>query len=282
MKVFGLTLRIAGATMVLLALQTLWSRLWLSEPFRRELGLPAISGLLVVLALSLVVAGSNQQGWKLSGTLFILYFGINSLNNLDGTLLLRLRTKDFGVFRLVGSGFCTALVFIPLLVLILGRWKNDGEEETRMIAPRSTTGWMARIGGGVLLYVLCYYITAIATQPFIKDFFGGFEVPYSGRIIEIELLRGLVYVAAGLAVTSGMRGKRGGAAATLGLVFPILAGVAPLLLHNPYVPDYIRLARGFEIGFSNLAYGALLGHILALKAAPVIAPPQAENAESLP
>lgn len=57
--------------------------------------------------------------------------------------------------------------------------------------------------------------------------------------------------------------------ATLGLAFPFLAGMALLLPHNPYLPDYIRLDHKFEIVISNIAYRALLGHILTRKAAPV-------------
>jgi hypothetical protein len=282
MKVFGLTLRFAGATLMLLALQTLWGHLWIATPFTREVGLPALSGILVVLALSLVAASSSQQGWTLSGTLFVLYFGINCLNSLDETFLYKIGIKAYEMFRLIGSGFCTALIFAPLLVLILGCWNTDEQEAAEAVVPRSAANWVTRIAIGVLLYVLCYYVTGMAAHPFVKDFSAGFKLPDTAGMLGMEFLRGIVYVAAGLAVTSGMKGKRSRAAATLSLAFPILAGVAPLLVHNPYLPDYIRLAHGFEIGTSNLAYGALLGHILTLKAAPAIAAPPAENAESLP
>jgi hypothetical protein len=282
MKVFGLTLRIAGATLVLLSLQTVWSHVWAAAPFTRELGLPALSGLLVVLALSLVAASSTQQGWALSGTLFILYFGINYLNTLDETLIFKIGLHAHQVFRLIVAGFCTALIFAPLLTLILGCWRDDGQEETKAVVPRSAAGWALRIVLGDLLYVACYFLAGMAVFTFVKDFYAGIKLPGAASILEMEAIRGLVYVAAGLAVVQGMKGKRGRAAAALGLAFPILAGVAPLLLHNPFLPDYVRLAHGFEIGISNLAYGALLGHFLTLKAAPAVNVRQAENAESAP
>jgi len=55
-----------------------------------------------------------------------------------------------------------------------------------------------------------------------------------------------------------------------------------LLLPNPYLPGGIRLAHGFEIGISNLAYGALLGYLLTRKAAPSADEQWAENSKSLP
>ncbi|MEJ2010340.1 MAG: hypothetical protein P8Z30_19665 [Acidobacteriota bacterium] len=282
MKAFNLPLRIAGAMVLLLGLQSVSSHFWSDVPFTTRLGLPALSSLLVVLALALVAASSDQYGWRLSATLFILYFGINYLNTLDETLIFKVGLSAHEVFRLMAAGFCTALIFSPLLVLILSYWNAAEQEEIKPLVPRSAAGWVGRIVLGDLLYVLCYFIAGMATFPFVKDFYAGIKVPDPATIIEMEIFRGLVYVAAGLAVVHGMKGKRGRAAAALGLSFPILAGVAPLLLHSPYLPGYVRLAHGFEIGISNLAYGALLGHILTRKAAPVVNAQRAESPEFLP
>lgn len=277
MKTFDLTLRIGGATAVLLALQDLWGRLWIAEPFTFRLGLSALASLLIVLALALVAASSSQQGWKLSGTLFLLYFGINNLNTLDETLLFKIGIQPSQVFRLMASGFCTALIFAPLLVLILGAWENSEQEERKPLIHRSAAGWAGRIVLGVLLYVVCYFSAGPSVSPFIKDLFAGIGIPRSVSIIEMEIFRGVVYVVAGLAVVQGMKGARGRAAVALGLSFPILAGVAPLLTHSPYLPGYVRMTRGAEISVSNLVYGAILGYILTRKAAPVIDTQQAES-----
>jgi uncharacterized membrane protein (DUF485 family) len=278
MKAYGLTLRIAGATLALVALQALWSR----PHGLAELGLFVIPGLLVVLALGLVSASSRQQGWKLSGTLFVLYFGINQLNTLDEALLFKVGLKAPQVFHMMASGFLTALIFCPLLVLILDCWKKTPQEEVGPLVPRPAANWVGRILLGVLLYVLCYFVAGIIAFPFVKDFYAGVKLPGPASILEMEIFRGLVYVAAGLAVVHGMKGQRARAAITLGLSFPILAGVAPLLLPNPYLPGYVRLAHGFEIGISNFVYGILLGYLLTRKAAPAIDEQQTGSAESLP
>lgn len=282
MKAFGLTLRIAAATLVLVALQALWSRVWLGVQFKSALGLPFLSSLFVVLALGLVAASSRHRGWALSGTLFVLYFGINQLNTLNEALLFKVGLSTHQVLQLLGAGLCTALALAPLLVLIFGCWEGLEPEETRPLVPRSAAGWLGRIVLGDVLYVLLYFIAGMATFPFVKDFYAGFKLPGLASVLGMELSRGMVYVAVGLVVTMGMKGRRGRAAATLGLAFPILAGVAPLLIHNPYLPDYVRLAHGFEIGISNLAYGALLGHILTLRAAPESEVEEAGKAESFP
>ena len=277
MKAFGLTLRIAGATLALLVLQALWSR----PRNLAEFCLFVIPGLLVVLALGLVAASSRQQGWKLSATLFVLYFGINQLNALDEALLFKVGLKAPQIYHLLASGFLTSLTFSPLLVLILGCWKKVPQEEEGALVPRSAANWVGRILQGILLYVLCYFVAGIIAFPFVKDFYAGIKLPGPASIVEMEIFRGLVYVAAGLAVVEGMKGQRARAACAMGLSFPILAGVAPLLLPSPFLPDYVRLAHGFEIGISNFVYGVLLGFLLTRKAAPAIDERQAGSAEFL-
>jgi uncharacterized membrane protein (DUF485 family) len=278
MKAFGLTLRIAGATLALLALQALWNRPRSLE----ELGLYVIPDLLIVLALGLVAVSSRQQGWKLSGTFFVVCFGINQLDTLDEALLFKVGLKAPQALRIMGSGLITSLVFAPLLVLILGCWKKSTQEEVGPLVPRSAANWVGRMLLGDLLYVLCYFVAGIIALPFVKDLYAGIKLPGPASILEVEIFRGLVYVAAGLAVVHGIRGKPARAAMVLGLSFPILAGVAPLLLPNPLLPDYVRLAHGFEIGISNFVYGILLGYLLTRKAAPVFEIGGAENSESIP
>ena len=278
MKPFDLTLRIAGATLALLALQELWNL----PRTPAQLGPLILPNLLVVLALALVAASSRQQGWKLSGTLFVLYYGIDQLNTLDEALLFKIGLKASQTLGMVASGLITSLVFAPLLVLILGCWKSKAEEEPKPLLPRSAASWAGRIVLGDLLYVVCYFIAGMLAFPFVKDFYAAFKLPPPASILVVEIFRGLVYVAAGLAVANGMKGERGKAAIALGLSFPILAGVAPLLLPNPYLPGYVRLTHGFEIGISNLVYGVLLGYLLTPKAAPAPEMQQAGRAESLP
>jgi uncharacterized membrane protein (DUF485 family) len=277
MKAFGLTLRIAGATLALLALQALWSR----PRSLAEVGLYVIPDLLIVLALGLVAASSRQQGWKLSGTLFVVYFGINQLDTLDEALLFKVVLKAPQALGMMASGFLTSLVFAPLLVLILGCWKKAPQEEVGPLVPRSAANWVGRMLLGDLLYVLCYFAAGILTHPFLKDFYAGIKLPGPASILEMEIFRGLVYVAAGLAVVHGMKGKPARAAMVLSLSFPILAGVAPLLLPNSLLPDYLRLAHGFEIGILSFAYGILLGYLLTRKAAPAVDEQQSESAEAL-
>ena len=278
MKPFDLTLRVAGATLALLALQELWNL----PRTPAQLGPLILPNLLIVLALALVAASSHQHGWKLSGTLFVLYFGINQLNTLDEALLFHVGLKASQDLGMMASGLITSMVFAPLLVLLLGCWKNKTEEEVKPLVPRSAANWVGRIVLGDLLYVACYFIAGMSAFPFVKNFYATFKLPAPVSILTMEILRGLVYVAVGLAVVNGMKGERGKAAFALGLSFPILAGVAPLLLPNPYLPGYVRLAHGFEIGISNLIYGALLGFLLTRKAAPFPNLGQAGPEESFP
>lgn len=141
MKSLGLTLRIAGATLALLA----WQILWGHPRNLAELSLLLIPSLLVVLALGLVAASSSQQGWKLSVTLFVLYFGIIQLNKLDESLIFKVGLKAPQVFHMMASGFLTALIFCPLLVLILDCWKKptQGDEMGFLLPRREPAIWLS-------------------------------------------------------------------------------------------------------------------------------------------
>jgi len=182
MKAFGFTLRIAGATLALLA----WQILWNHPRNLAELCLLIIPDLLVVLALGLVAASSHQEGWKLSGTLFVLYFGINQLNTLDEALLFKVGLKAPQVFRMMASSFLTALIFCPMLVLILDCWKKTPQEEVGPLVPRPAVNWMVRILLGVLLYVLCYFVAGIIALPFVKDLKLGFQTSYPESFLAIS------------------------------------------------------------------------------------------------
>ncbi len=274
MKLLDPILRILGATIVLLLLQPLGAVVLGRAPSWAVSGFGTLSNLLVVLALALVVWNSSQSAWKLAGTVFLLYFGINILNTLDEAILFKVGMSARESFLEIVSGFFTILIFSPLLVLILGRWKEKSVVEPVPLAARSVAGWTWRIVLGDLAYVFCYFVAGIVVFPFVKDFYASTALPNPLTILTAQILRGMVYIAAGLAVTSGMKGRPGRAALVLGAAFPILAGVAPLLFPNAFMPGAIRLAHGLEIGFSNFAYGVILGYLLTRRAitAPVSQP----------
>jgi uncharacterized membrane protein (DUF485 family) len=265
MKSLNMILRILGATLVLLLLLPFQAVVLGDAPSFAMSGWSVLSSLLIVLVLALVAWNSSQWGWRLSATVFLIYFGINILNTEDEAILFKVGLEARQSLLMIGAGLIITLVFAPAFVWILGKWSGSPGGERVTLAPRSAFGWAWRIVTGDLAYIFCYFVAGMMVFPFVKDFYSSTTLPEPGIILTAQFLRGLVYVGAGLAVASGMAGKRRQAMLVLALAFPVLAGVAPLIVPGPYMPGPVRLAHGIEIGVSNFVYGVILALLLTRK-----------------
>jgi hypothetical protein len=131
------------------------------------------------------------------------------------------------------------------------------------IEARSVGAWMWRVLVGAVLYVFFYFVAGFAIFPFVKSFYAHAQMPALGSVVGMEMFRGLVYVAIVIVATRSMAARRLRAALAMGLALSVFGGIGPLLLPNPIMPGYVRLAHGFEVGISNFVYGMILGWLSA-------------------
>lgn len=142
---------------------------------------------------------------------------------------------------------------------------GTGEHARRMAAP-GVLGLLWRLAVCDLSYVLLYLVAGAAAFPYLQDFYAdAASIPPLGRIVGMQLFRGLIYAGVTYPLIRIMRGKRLGKAVVVGLQLSILGAVAPLLLPNPYMPPAIRMVHAFEVGISNFLYGAIIGLLLSGK-----------------
>jgi len=207
--------------------------------------------LLLNLAVLVIVArASAARGWRLVGMLYLLGFVAGSANNL-------LEAVAFGVMNLpdVATAAIPALIIFavlaPLAVILAGRWKRSDEalvEEVRVTLPI--------VLAVIAAYEFLYWGAGALVFPYIADFYAMRRIPPAGLVASLQILRSLIFVgAAWPLLKSGLKS----APLVLALVYGIIAGVAPLLPDNPYMPPDIRFYHAIETSVSNTLFGLIVG-----------------------
>jgi len=207
--------------------------------------------LLLNLAVLVIVArASAARGWRLVGMLYLLGFVAGSANNL-------LEAVAFGVMNLpdVATAAIPALIIFavlaPLAVILAGRWKRSDEalvEEVRVTLPI--------VLAVIAAYEFLYWGAGALVFPYIADFYAMRRIPPAGLVASLQILRSLIFVgAAWPLLKSGLKS----APLVLALVYGIIAGVAPLLPDNPYMPPDIRFYHAIETSVSNALFGLIVG-----------------------
>ena len=95
---------------------------------------------------------------------------------------------------------------------------------------------------------------------FYKD-----KIPSSSLIINVQFFRGFVFVGVAILILRTLNLSLIKKAVLIGLIFSILGGIAPLIPPNEFMPAYVRLGHGFEVGTSNFLYGLVIGYLLGQK-----------------
>ena len=80
-------------------------------------------------------------------------------------------------------------------------------------------------------------------------------------ILPLQILRGPAYVLFTLPLLRSLEVTRWQASLAIAVMFPLLAGVASLIVPNPIFPDWVRAYHLGEIAWSNFVYGAIVGAV---------------------
>lgn len=245
-----------------------------------------ISGIVVLLVsivnslvLSLLALRSKWYGWKLVGAIILIQFGVETFMSQIETVVfsqaLQLTVRQ--AITLFSSGLIRALIFAPLAVWVLGKFRREttGDKlNSRLVF--SAGEWIKRLSLLAALYTVVYFIFGyfVAWQwAETRQFYSGsteilpFFTHMTGilsndpGLIVIQFVRGLMW--AGLA-TLIVRISKGGTLETclmVALTFSVLLAIF-VLFPNPYMPAIVRYSHFFELSSSMLVYGALTAWIL--------------------
>ena len=234
------------------------------------------------LVLSYPILHSRWRGWKLIGAVCLVQFGVETFMTQIETLYFNraVQVSMTELARLVASGAVRTLIFAPLAVVILGKWKKPAVPVEKG-ATESIPGWGLRLAAMALLYVVVYFVFGYfvawqweetrlfysgttAIKPFFTHFWDLF-VKENPMIIPFQLLRGALWSLLALAIVRMMRGKRWEAALAVALVFAGLLSSGIGLFPNPYMPDMVRQSHFFELLSSMLLFGGIAGWIMYRK-----------------
>jgi hypothetical protein len=238
-----------------------------------SLGWVTLSNLLTAVVLAWLATRSWLAGIRLAAWLAVLLFGVATFNSMVEALFFHVFGRtDFARYVLLGA--LVAALFSPLLVVVLGRWREAGAPRGRASLPAGASSWTWRLAAADLLYVACYFGAGILIYPFVRDFYEARSLPPRLPIAAFQLLlRGPVFIALILLAVRGLEGVRGGRSVLAGTLLGIVGGVAPLLIPNPYFPDVVRWAHLFEVGISNFIDGAAVAWLLTPPDRPATAAP---------
>jgi hypothetical protein len=277
--------KVAGLTIVLLVVQAIGSQFLsgpqeagavaelsrvteqASPPSPGFLGLILVVGLLQTVALAYPVVRSRWHGWRLALTTFVLFFGtVTFMSQIELLVYLEGRLAPQMLWGLFLMGLFNAVVFSPIVVLTLGRWRAEPSPvEAIPRTPARTRAWKIAIGSTV--YLACYYLFGYYVawkSPAVRDYYGGndpgtFLAQMAGimqdtpGMIPLQWFRGLLWVLLALLVVRMMKGRWWHAGIATSLLFTVPA--IYLLYPNPLMPEDVRMVHLLETAPYQFLFG---------------------------
>jgi len=232
---------------------------------------------LQTVALAYPVLRARWSGWKLTVAVFVLYFGAGTaLSQFETFIYLGHRLSSEMQLGIWAMGLFCAIVFSPLLVLVLGKWRKTkpghSPYETATVRPYSLA-W--KLAAGALVFVGLYYLFGyyVAWQnPELRAYYGGTDpgsfIAQMAGIVEttpwmlpLQFIRGLLWMLLAYLAVRMMKGPWWEAGLALSLVFTVPA--LYLVLPNPLMPETVRLSHLVETAPYQFLFGWFSAWLLA-------------------
>jgi len=241
------------------------------------MGIFILSIINIFLVVSLIMS-SRWRAWHLALLLALAYYG-------SFTFIIQIETWHFLSGITVSSellaglfimGMPVPFFFIPLAVIICGRWKSVkvDNNNTNMVMPKKQ--FIFKLGIIAALYVVIYWSAGyfIAWQnPDLRAFYGspGEIMPFwehtfttimnGPSLILLQLVRGLLFTVIAIPVIRGSNVKPWITALLVGLLMAV-----PHLVHilsNPLIPiASVRFSHMIETATSTFLFGMIIVWIL--------------------
>jgi len=216
-----------------------------------------LTNAVVVTALCIVAVRAEWRGWKLGVAVAAIPLVIASVNLLEATIFLKNAPLEFG--RIFVHTVLSAALIVPVWFVLFGRRDDVAPEHYHPMQAKTPGERAWKFVVSDLTYLFLYYGTGMIIYPYVKDFYATQTLPSLGTIVALQLLvRGPVFVLLCVALTRMLGMPRLTGALTVGLVFTLLSGVAPLLMPNPFFPDAVRWVHFCEVTSENFVFGVIV------------------------
>jgi len=228
--------------------------------------------LLQTLALAYPILRSRWTGWRLVLTILVVFFGTATLmGQIESAVYLGEKLPAGMLSGLFAMGLLNAVVFAPIAVLVLGRWKRPASAGVAASQGAWPVRWIWQVPVAGAVYLALYYLFGYYVawkNPAVRDYYGGVDpgsffaqigsiiraVPW---MIPLQFGRGMLWVLLALPVIRLMRGPWWEAGLALAMLFTVPSIF--LLLPNPMMPDAVRTAHLIE----TVPYQFLFGWFVA-------------------
>jgi hypothetical protein len=237
--------------------------------------------------LSYLIRRSRWHGWVLVGAVFVSMYGISTVaSQLDSVAFLSDKLPQGMIRAIFAQGAIAAVLFAPLAVLALGKWRAASIRAPMPPAvPLQLASILVRlavlVAAFVFLYMFFGYYVAWR-NPELQRFYAGPELATfwaawrhnwtsSRWIYALAAFRALLYIACLYPLVRMIHTSRRESALAAALFLACWTTV--LLLPNPLMPASVARSHFWEtLGFS-LVFGALAGWLLCFTApAPQVEP----------
>ena len=208
--------------------------------------------LLNLAVLTLAAWLSEGRRWPLFLALLAFGLGVGMVNSLIEAVAFAVMTPRDALAAVGGSVVIFALL-AAAAVLLSGRGFRGSSATAR---PEITPARLALV---VLAYELLYFGAGMLVYPYVADFYATRRLPPVGLLAGLDTFRALLFV---IWTWPLLRLAPRHAPWLVGLGFAIIAGIAPLLPDNPYMPADIRFYHAIETGISNFLFGWILAWLL--------------------
>ncbi|HKG62353.1 MAG TPA: hypothetical protein VKB05_21510 [Pyrinomonadaceae bacterium] len=235
-----------------------------------------IVSLLNAAVWTYVILRSGWTGWKLILTVFVVFYGANTLMPQIETAYFVTRLPPGMLPRLFVAGIIIAAVFAPLAVLILGKVRPEAHVTRLNIL---TGNWVGKLFLIVVAYLFLYFTFGyfIAWRsPAVRAYYGGSDpesfIAHIASLLRsepslflLQALRALLWTAVAAPVMKMTKGAWWESGLAVALLFAVVN--SQLLIPNPLMPPEVRLAHLVETATSNFIFGWLIVFILRRKTA---------------
>jgi hypothetical protein len=222
-----------------------------------------------------LILRSRWTGWKLILTVFVVFYGVNTLMPQIETAYFITRLPPGMLPRLFLAGLIMSAAFAPLAVLILGKIKGATSEPSRLKMP--AVQWVWKLSLIVVAYVIIYftfgYFVAWRSAA-VRAYYGGSDpVGFIVHIMNLlrdepllfvlQAIRALLWAALAVPVIKMTKSPWQEAALAVALLFAVVN--SQLLIPNPLMPAEVRMAHLLETATSNFLFGWLVVFILTFR-----------------
>lgn len=234
---------------------------------------------ILAIIFAFILKTTTLRGFRLMALLFWIVFGVTTFvmqleTIIFGSAFPILTTRD--VLLMAFTALVGDLLFVPLAVLVMGRWKGNDAP----ITPLFQNGYPTRIVLLAVIYPVLYfffgYVVAWQSSA-VREFYATTTITNNQlMLLIIQIGRGILWVLAGLPLF-GMFEKRIHSVIASTLCYSLFPSIA-LLLPSILMPEPVRMAHFVEISLSMAIFGLLAGWVMTKKESVLVPKPSTQSA----